>query len=74
MPDPQGFPFGGADIFEQFFRADPRLQSLLNRVQMPPLRITFMVRTSTVGTCVRCFQGYGGPVRHTRHACGCVAA
>ncbi|GFR48016.1 hypothetical protein Agub_g9846 [Astrephomene gubernaculifera] len=36
-----GFPFG-ADIFEQFFRADPRLQAMLNRVQMPPLRITFM--------------------------------
>ncbi|KAG2446558.1 hypothetical protein HYH02_008545 [Chlamydomonas schloesseri] len=38
-----GFPFGNAaDIFENLFRADPRLQAMLNRVQMQPLRISFM--------------------------------
>ncbi|KXZ41384.1 hypothetical protein GPECTOR_504g468 [Gonium pectorale] len=45
--DFQGFNFGGipfgAQIFEQFFKADPRLQAMLNRVQLPPLRLTFMV-------------------------------
>ncbi|KAG2430612.1 hypothetical protein HXX76_010130 [Chlamydomonas incerta] len=38
-----GFPFGNAaDIFENLFKADPRLQAMLNRVQMQPLRISFM--------------------------------
>ncbi|GLI61450.1 hypothetical protein VaNZ11_003841 [Volvox africanus] len=41
-----GFQFGGMpfmnEIFEQFFRADPRLHAMLNRVQMPPIRISFM--------------------------------
>jgi DnaJ-class molecular chaperone len=45
---PDGQPFAGFeslhDIFSQFFRADPRVSAMFNRVQMPPLRITFMVR------------------------------
>ncbi|GLC34937.1 hypothetical protein PLESTB_001180300 [Pleodorina starrii] len=43
---PGGFNFGGVpfmnEIFEQFLRADPRLHAMLNRVQLPPIRISFM--------------------------------
>ncbi|KAG2485242.1 hypothetical protein HYH03_016028 [Edaphochlamys debaryana] len=37
-----GFPFGAENIFEQLLKSDPRLQAMFNRVQMPPLRISFM--------------------------------